>query len=95
MVFSLRLITDSQQTAVRRIAMIVIATGCKPGVDDPRVSAGGGDALDVAVAVEQESGSVARPVRCFEAFWRNVDHAAVGRRNRNRLQRAIEHGLFP
>ena len=75
--------------------MIVVAAIGETRVYLFRASASGWDLFEMAVAIEKQVASVARPIRGFEASGRNVDYATVRRIDADRFQSAVESRFVP
>src|SRR5207245_11719654 len=75
---------------VRRNAVIVVAAFGESGVDQRRLSSGDRQPVDTSIAIEEERGSVARPVGRFKAFGCDVHYVPDGRCNGHSFQRTVE-----
>ena len=71
--------------------MIVVHAIGEAGVQDFGLATGGGELLDVAVAIEEKIRTITRPVGGFEVTSVRVNDVADGRFNRDRFQIAVEN----
>ena len=70
--------------------MVVVAPRGEAGVDGLRRPAGDGHAEDPAAAVIDQRTAVAQPVGCLDPRGRDVNDAAIRRRDRLRLEGAVQ-----
>src|SRR5208283_472912 len=77
-VILLRIVADGKLRAVGGNAVIVVAACGQAGVENFRLTAVYGKALDAAVAIDEECAAVASPVGSFEASLSKVGDTAVG-----------------
>ena len=70
--------------------MVVVAADSPARVDGSRRATSYRQSQNVAITIEQERRTIARPVGRLEVLRRNVDHAAVSGCDRHRFQRAVK-----
>src|SRR5579864_695834 len=89
----LRIVADGELGRVGRDAVIVIAAGGNSCVDLHGIVPADWEALDAAIAIEQERSAIMRPVGSLETPRREIRHTAVGGVDVYRFERTVENRL--